>query len=141
MLQPVKAQIAFLHLAVYAKLRRAIRAGNGALAAADAIVGVHHHDAVFGALRNRACRTYLKTGWLRAMHARYGDVPVSGAKKPVLPTIENPPPARSNFDVIGELAGYVAGEALHAAPGIDVEPELLIHALFLFLLARLGAPL
>ena len=64
----VNAQRAFgHHLTVLIKLPDAVRTGPGAVLAANALVIVNQHNAIFLTLVRRSGRTHRDTGWILAM--------------------------------------------------------------------------
>jgi hypothetical protein len=131
--------MAFLHLSVISYLRGVEGAGPDTISTADALVLVYCDDAILHTLSDRLHRTSVTTGRIPAMHTGQRDIDLLDIGKFPRPHFNYRSPARSNFYVVPELAGNLAGMALDAPLFIEVKP-VLWHFLILLLLVFFNWP-
>src|SRR5690606_2767439 len=118
------------HTAIFVELRRAVRAGPLAVAAADAFVRVDQHDTIVAALNGRR-RADIHAQRVFAMHARRRDIVGEDVVGKVLISVLDPlatgvfghtTPHDADGQIVLILARDLAGFAAGAFREIDVKP-------------------
>jgi hypothetical protein len=129
--QTIHAEIAFLHLAIGAKLRHPKGTDQEAGPAAHTFVRIYHDNPVLGPLLDSSRRTRRFARRVPAVHTGEGNTLVRDTWVPAAPDADNPSPPHAEFDVVQALAGYFTGVALDTPLCIKVETVLFCHRQYL----------
>jgi hypothetical protein len=119
--------IAFLHLAVFAKLRNMIRTGFQTIPATIALSGIDEDEAVCRPFSDGVDRAGGQASRLFTMHTRQGEKSPGDMRVSTRPGFQHLPPPYPGFDTTGTFTSQLTGTALNTPAGIEIKSVLSVH--------------